>query len=277
MLDFPTLTFLPVEHLLIHEFHDEQRVRPLLLRIRASGVFRNPPIVSPLRDGTPRYMVLDGANRVTALREMGYPHALVHVVEPDDPGLELQTWNHVVWELNPARFLTGIGHIPGVRLQRAGAALPEPVLEGDCGLAVVQTCKGRAYALCSAHHGLESRVGLLRAIVASYQSRSRLDRTSAREVSSLVGAYPSLSGLVIFPRFAIWDLLRLVSQGYLLPAGVTRFMIAPRVLHLNYPLEELAVDRPLDAKNQALQRWIQDHLAHKGVRYYAEPTYLFDE
>ncbi len=277
MLDFPTLTFLPVDQLLIHELHDEQRVRPLLLRVRSSGVFRNPPIVSPLQDGTSRYMVLDGANRVTVLRELGYPHALVQVVAPDDPGLTLQTWNHVVWELNPARFLSGIRNIPGLRLEQVDGPGMEPLLEGDCGLALVQTCKGRTYALCSTHQDLEQRIDLLKAIVASYQSRSRLDRTSAREVGPLVDIYPSLSGLVIFPRFSIWDLLRLVGKGHLLPAGVTRFMIAPRVLHLNYPLEELAADKPIELKNRALQHWIQDRLAHKGVRYYAEPTYLFDE
>ena len=84
MPEFPQLAFLPVHNLLIHERHDNQRTRPLVLRIRASGVWRNPPIVTPLQDGSPRYMVLDGANRITALRQMDFPHALVQIVEPDD-------------------------------------------------------------------------------------------------------------------------------------------------------------------------------------------------
>jgi len=53
--------------------------------------------------------------------------------------------------------------------------------------------------------------------------------------------------------------------------------VSPRALHLNYPLEELAADRPLEEKNEALQRWIQERIARKGVRYYAEATVLFDE
>ena len=277
MPEFPRLAFLPVPDLLIHERHDDQRTRPLVLRIRASGVWRNPPIVSPLQDGTQRYMVLDGANRVTALQEMGFPHALVQIVEPDDPGLSLQNWNHVVWELNPLRFLNGIRKLGGLHLVRMHDESVQPSLEEPCGLAVVQNNKGRKYLVCSQANGLEGRVEILNALVNSYQGRARLDRTNARDIRPLLEFYPSLSGLVIFPNFQIHDLLRLAGQGYLLPTGITRFTIAPRALHLNYPLEELAADKPIDAKDTALQSWIQERIAHKGLRYYAEPTYLFDE
>ncbi|MFM8319424.1 MAG: ParB N-terminal domain-containing protein [Chloroflexota bacterium] len=277
MPEFPTLAFLPVKNMLIHERHDNQRTRPLILRIRASGVFRNPPVVSPLQDGSGRYMVLDGANRVTALEEMGYPHILVQVVQPDDPGLGLHCWNHIVWEMNPLRFLDGIRSIAGLELVPGAAPDYTPQLAANCGLAVVQTPAGGCYVLCCEAETLKERVDLLNAIVDSYKDRARLDRTSVRDVRSMADIYPSLSGLVIFPAFGVHDLLRLAGDSYLLPTGITRFIISPRALHLNYPLEELASDQPLEEKNRKLDRWIQERLAHKGVRYYAEPTYLFDE
>jgi hypothetical protein len=277
MHNLPDLCFLPVDRLLIHERHDEQRCQPLILRIRASGVFRNPPVVSPLLDGTDRFMVLDGANRITALRMMGFPHALVQIVQPDDPGLTLQTWNHIVWEHHAARFIQNIRSIPGVRLHRVDPERVEPGLEAECGLALVMSCRGRAYSVCTEVMRLEHRVDVLNALVDSYKESARLDRTTARDVSAMQDVFPGLCGLVIFPAFDIRDLLRLAGRRYLLPAGVTRFMISPRALHVNYPLDELAADKPLEAKNQALSRWIQERLARKGVRYYAEPTYLFDE
>lgn len=277
MHKLPVLCFLPVENLLIHERHDDQRTRPLILRIRASGVFRNPPVVAPLLDGTDRYMVLDGANRVTALREMGFPHALVQIVQPDDPGLGLQTWNHVIWESHAARFLLNIRLIPGVSLHRVDPAQVEPGLESECGLALVLSSRGRAYSVCTDVMHLERRVDVLNAIVDSYKERARLDRTSMRDVTAMREIYPALCGLVIFPAFSVHDLLRLAGRHYLLPSGVTRFTISPRALHLNYPLDELASDRPLEAKNHDLEQWIQERLARKAVRYYAEPTYLFDE
>jgi len=277
MPEFPQLSFLPVEDMLIHERHDSERTKPLVLRIRASGVFRHPPIVSPLPDGSGRYMVLDGANRITALREMGCPHALVQVVPPNDPGLILQTWNHVVWEMNARRFFCGIRDIPGLHLVRVTDPHTEPSLARSCGLVLVQTCKGHGYSACVQTDSLEERVHLLNAIVDSYVERARLDRTNAREARPLREIYPLLCGLVIFPTFQIYELMRLASQGLLLPTGITRFLISPRALHLNYPLSELTADKPLAEKNAILQRWLQDRIARKGVRYYAEATVLFDE
>ena len=277
MQDFPHLAFLPVENLLFHERHDDQRTRPLILKIRASRLWRNPPIVTPLQDGAESYMILDGANRISALQQMGFPHALVQIVDPTHPGLGLQNWNHVVWEMNPIRFLVGASKIDNLHARPLHGLYLQPDLEGDCGLALVQSCRKRYYSLCSENHDLEKRVALLNAIVDSYKDHARMDRTGLRDVSTLHEVYPSLCGLVIFPHFKIHDLMKLAGKGYLLPAGITRFTISPRVLHLNYPLDELAANKSLEDKNTILQRWIRNRIAHKGVRFYAESTYLFDE
>lgn len=274
--NLPNLAFLPVEKLIIHERHDEQRTPPLIERIRASGILRNPPIVAPLQDGTGRYMVLDGANRTTALTKMGFPHALVQIVQPDDPGLRLENWNHVVWGLDPSDLLIKAREIPAITLvpQPDGE---EPDLWGDCGLALLQIPNGKTYTVCTTANELVERVGLLNAIVDCYNSRAHLDRTNAVEIVGLESIYRDLSGLVIFPHFEVENVLELAGAGCLLPAGITRFTVSPRALHLNYPLEELAADKPLDEKNADLQRWIQERIARKGVRYYAEATFLFDE
>jgi L-serine kinase (ATP) / ParB family transcriptional regulator, heme-responsive regulator len=275
--NLPQLSFVPVDSLVIHERHDDERTLPLIKRIRSSGVFRNPPVVTPLQDGTDRYMVLDGANRTTALQKMGYPHALVQVVQPDDPGLSLQNWNHVVWELNPDRFMSNIQKIEDIQVDPIPEDSLEPDLWGSCGLVLIHLCDFRMFTLCCSSKELVKRVSILNAIVDSYRTCSRLDRTMVRSARPLVDVYPNLSGLVIFPKFKIHDLLRLSGDGCLLPTGITRFTISPRALHINYPLQELAADKPVEEKNAALYQWIQDRLARKRVRYYAEATFLFDE
>jgi len=267
----------PVASLLFHERFDLQRSKTLMLRMRKNGIFRNPPVVTPLQDGSERYMLLDGANRITAIREMGFPHVIVQVMEVEDPGLGLQNWNHVVWEISAARFLSGLRNIPGVRLTLISSSDVEPALEGDCGLALIKACNDHSYAACSEIDELETRVDILNKIVDSYKDRAHLDRTSLQEVNLLEEIYPSLSGLIIFPNFKFRDLLYLASHKSLLPAGITRFTISPRALHLNYPLDELADGRSLESKNETLKKWIRMRVVLKGVRYYAEPTYLFDE
>jgi hypothetical protein len=271
----PDLAFVPVDKLLIHEWHDDQRTPPLVERMLASGVFRNPPIVSPLKDGSGRYMVLDGANRTTALQKMDYPHALVQVVNPDDPGLKLMNWNHVVWGLAPQDFLDGLQGIPDARLMPGKS--DRASLIGDRDLAIVQMPRGERYSLCTDTQELTQRVGLLNAVVDSYIQRASLDRTSDWSVVRLVAAYKNLSGLVIFPRFDIQQVLNLAGQGCLLPPGITRFQVSPRALHVNYPLEALATGEPLEEKNAALQLWLKERIERKGVRYYSEATFLFDE
>jgi hypothetical protein len=131
--------------------------------------------------------------------------------------------------------------------------------------------------VCVGDPEIVRRVELLNAIVDSYRERGRLDRTNATELRPLKPIYPTLGGLVIFPNFAIGDVLRLAGQGHLLPTGITRFTISPRALHLNYPLDELESADPIEEKNARLERWIQERLAHKGMRFYAEATVLFDE
>ena len=77
-------------------------------RIVESGLWRNPPIVTPLQDGSQRFMVMDGANRIAALRKLEYPHAVVQVVHPDDQGLKLLNWNHVILGFDPSQLVTTI-------------------------------------------------------------------------------------------------------------------------------------------------------------------------
>lgn len=61
------------------------------------------------------------------------------------------------------------------------------------------------------------------------------------------------------------------------PPGITRFTISPRALRVNYPLDELSANKTLEAKNEVLQHWVNERIARKGVRFYAEATVLYDE
>lgn len=277
MHNLPHLTFVPLDKILLHEQHDNSRTRPLLIRIRNSGVFRNPPIVTPLKDGSNTYMVLDGANRTMALRALGFPHVLVQVVEPDDPGLDLQTWNHVVWEMNARRFLNNLATLPDLDMEPVPIGNVQPSLYETNNLVLVRLADGSTYSICTHTENLAERVGFMNQIVNSYQESARLDRTNTQDVHTLSQIYPLFCGLVIFPKIRIADIMHLAGVGSLLPSGITRVTISPRALHVDYPLRELESKDPLEAKNDRLDHWLKDLLARKGVRYYAEATYLFDE
>jgi hypothetical protein len=61
------------------------------------------------------------------------------------------------------------------------------------------------------------------------------------------------------------------------PAGITRFMIPGRVLHLNASIQRLCSHESLASKNAWLNKSIAETLTLGKVRYYQESVILLDE
>jgi hypothetical protein len=271
----PTLKILPLDRLILHEDHDLQRTLPLVAKLRAQGILRNPPIVMPLTDGSGRFMVLDGANRVTSLRELEFPHTVAQVVEASNPHVNLQTWNHIVWGMNTNTLVDSLQKVNGVELTQVD---PLKSLDAPKYMPLqIRLSDGSFYILEEAPSDLATHIDTLHQIVNTYKTRASIDRTSQTLVDSLRKIYPDLTALVIFPRFKIKTVLKLTAQNIVLPTGVTRFMVSPRALHLNYPLHELSSGKPIEYKEAYLQQWVEERVKNKGVRHYTEATFLFDE
>jgi hypothetical protein len=276
--NLPTLRILATESLVPHEWHDSSRSKPLIERLRASGVLRNPPIVTPFDDGSDRYMVLDGANRSTAFAEMGLPHILVQIAKEDDPGLALQKWNHVLWNWEPGALVETIRDLAGVSFEEIDPEVKRPQSEWPVKTLVwMQMPDGSAYIAHTEDTALEARAHQLARIAHVYTDKAHLDRTTAQRISELNGQYDNLTAIVVYPPFKVHQVLELCEAGILLPPGVTRFTMSPRALRVNYSLDELAANKSLADKNVALERWVNERVARKGVRFYAEATVLFDE
>ncbi len=271
----PNLKILPIENLILHEDHDLQRTLPLVQKLRAQGILRNPPIVMPLTDGTERYMVLDGANRVTSLTEMEFPHIVAQVVKADDQHVNLQTWNHIVWGMDAKTLIRRIRQIEGLDVVKINThkSLDAPKYVP----LQIRLTDGNFYLLVEMPSDLATHINTLHQIVNAYKTRASLDRTSQTLVDSFKKIYPDLTALLIFPRFKISTVLKLAAQKIVLPTGITRFTVSPRVLHLNYPLHELSSGKPVEYKEEYLKEWVGERVKKKGVRLYTEATFLFDE
>lgn len=271
----PNLDILPIDSLILHEDHDMQRSLPLIEKLRAAGIIRNPPIVMPLTDGSKRFMVLDGANRVTSLLEMEFPHIVAQVVDPNDTNVNLQTWNHVVWGMNQKTLLNGLKKIKGLKVVRVNT---HKSVDAPKYLPVnIRLSDGTLYSLAEDPADLASHIKTLHAIVDTYKTRASLDRTSQTLIDSFKEVHKDLTALVIFPHFKIRTLLKLAGDKIVLPTGITRFTVSPRALHLNYPLHELSSGKPIEYKQEYLKQWIDERVKKKGVRLYSEATFLFDE
>jgi len=270
----PTLRILPLEDIILHEDHDDQRTSPLVEKLRAQGILRNPPIVMPLQDGSARAMVLDGANRVTSLKEMEFPHIVAQVVPPDDPHVSLMTWNHIVWGMNARTLMANIRDKKELEVTRVDT---QKSMQAPRSVPVqIRTADGKFY-IVQMPADLKRLVYALHEVVNTYKEKASFDRTSQTLIDSFKSVYADLTALIIFPRFEIKTLLEIVARGWVIPTGITRFTVSPRTLHLNYPLHELSSGKPIEYKEAYLQHWIQERIKKKGARYYAEATFLFDE
>lgn len=273
---FPTLSVLPVDRLLLHEKHDDQRALLLKKRLCSEGILRNPLLVTALSDDTGHYVVLDGANRTVAFQALGSPHVLAQVVARDDPCLALKSWNHVICRLPADALLACIQSFPNLELHLSeGGRAKESAKENS--IAQIHLTNGEIYSASSPVVNLTYRVDLLNAIVDCYANHTEIHRTKLQAVEPLTRIYPEMFCLVVFPQFQIGEILHLARAGQQIPAGVTRFIVSPRALRVNYPLDELEANKPLAEKNASLQEWMQGRLISKGVRYYEEAVVLFDE
>ncbi len=275
--DLPELRILEVAALHPHERMDEDRAAPLAQAIRAEGVLRNPPVVLPFEDGTPRYVVLDGANRTVAFRQLGLAHIAAQVVHRGRGSIRVETWNHIVMGGALESVLEALRCVESIELMEATTEGARLALEGGEALAYVLGPEGRIVVLQTPPATLVARVELLDAVVGSYHPRWPLERTSEATTSGLKSVFDSFACLVVFPTFHVEDILHVVAAGGLLPTGITRFIISPRALHLNFPLSQLEAPRSIEHKQSQLDRWIAKALRDRRIRFYAEPTFLFDE
>lgn len=269
----PVLRVVEVAQVCVHEDPDRRRVARLREALLRDGVLRNPPVVTLLPDG--RFAVLDGANRVTALQGLGIHHLVAQVVDYHSPEIILLTWRHYVVEDGPPLLrmrLSQRGDLPMEPLNSLEEAEAR-VGQGD-GVAVVADADGASLLL--GHDDVLARARRLCQLVTLYRDGSPIQRVDGGDVDTLRAQFGPGS-LVLFRPFSKEEILVIASGGGRLPSGITRHVIPGRALRVNTPLEWLAAPRPLAEKQVHLEGMIRQRWQEHGVRYYAEPTFLFDE
>ncbi len=267
-----SLRIVPLKDVLPHEQYDRERVEDLTARLIKAKTLMNPPVVVPWEN---RYIVLDGATRVTALKNLGYPHIVVQLISPDDEALSLQTWHHAATGIKTEQFLNRLQQATGYTLTAAPETIPAEDWAGEGIISRINLPSGGAYHVYP-RKGITPLIAL-NALVEDYAQISRIFRTFSTDWETVAGQGMEVAGLVIFPKFTLKDVLTAAIGGQLLPAGITRFIIPGRILRLHTDLERLRADESLVRKNAWLDRLLADKLNRRHVRYYQEPVVLLDE
>ena len=261
------------DQVLPHEQIDDKRVARLMSRLEKDGILVNPPVTT-FWNG--RYIVLDGATRSTAFKRLGYQYLIVQVAQPDREGFELHTWYHAI--SSPQPFADLFNHLKGVE-----GLILTPLPDDQ-----IQAAFRRKNALCYfldrdgkatlAEVASDAyRLAVMNALVSRYTNWGSVERTLSTDLPHLLGQFPEMTAVAIFPQFMPETVFEVASQGNLLPAGLTRFVIPGRILRLNADLERLKQKEPLPIKLAWFNAFLEEKLARSRMRYYQEPVILLDE
>ena len=104
-----------------------------------------------------------------------------------------------------------------------------------------------------------------------------MDRLNHADLNSIRDHHPHFGAVVIFPDFAKPEVRAVAEAGNRLPSGVTRILVPRRVLGFNLQLALLKSNLPHEDKSRWLAEEIHHKVTEKKVRYYQEPTFVFDD
>ncbi len=262
----PDLRIVAIDDVMPHEKSDEQRSLPLMERLRNAASYTNPPIVAEIPGG--RYVLMDGANRHYSLKRLDFEHILVQVVDYNSDFVELGVWQHIVSDWVTADFVAQLESIDGIDIRDGWET---------SAVAQVLLHEGPVYSIHASVDNVLQRNETLRQVVEAYHHHATLYRTPLTDPTEIWSLYPSGIALVMFPGCQPQNIIEAATKRAYFPPGVSRHIIHGRALKLNYPMHKLRDDLPLKEKNRDLRQWLQQKLANRGVRYYAESTYQFDE
>jgi hypothetical protein len=273
----PTVKVVRIASLEFHERPDSQRFHYLKRRIDLDGCLRNPPIAA--RDGTNgSRLLIDGVNRIEALRQLGVPHVVVQEVDLADGDLTLATWHHIVEGYEPARLVSEVSKSADViafepLFTPEGDYVPQFFDGGACALVLPDR---RCYLVCSPKT-LDGRIEALTNVVQVLKSGTTRDRVSYTNMPDLLRNYSNLSALVCYKGFSKAEVSELALRGNCFPSGVTRFSVPKRALSLCVPLALLRDRDSLEAKQARVDTLIETKIRQRKIRFYQEPTFYFDD
>ena len=193
------LAVVPLEKVLPHERIDPRRVKNLIQKFDASDVFTNPPIV--VRSGE-NYVVLDGATRVSAFKQLRHPHIIVQILKDSD-NYTLDTWLHAIRKIDVQALIDLLSDIPEITIVQSDLETVQADMVEHGGLCYIQTADK------TIHH-IQPKAGVnhldaLNKLTTAYIDASHVTRTLHRDVRHASGRIPGLDRWWWCSRCSPWN------------------------------------------------------------------------
>jgi len=275
----PNLQLVPVQRIRFHEALEHHRTHRLVERLKTEARLRNPPIVARMPDGD--YLLLDGANRVSAFLELEYSHVPVQVVEYGATTVQLKGWHHLLMDAESLQLRSTYEALTRVTMRRIEQTELVTLLELRQVFAVLVEHGNACWGLFpggQARPSIEERIDVLNEIVEAYEGQSKIERIKLADYSQLPKDIDeSKRQLVLFPVLYKEELISLAGQGIRIPTGLTRHLVPGRTLGLNLELGFLTELETHEAKVAHFESYVRRLAVEGRIRFYEEPVFIMNE
>jgi len=259
---------IPLNSLLIYENYDPIRTKKLVNRIRNSGWFFNPITVGAI--GQPgKFLVIDGVNRLEAMRELGAKYISVQIVDYlNSDEVDLRSNEHYLNMASKRFFNLLAGNNIKVQEYKPSGEFAEV---GERNLCLIYS-KKKTYSFQNSNI-LKRDVETLNRLVKSYSGKTVIRRKS--EVGNLIDG---VKLLIRFKKFNPSDMVELALKNLRLESGITWHLVQNSVIRFKIPLDALC--RGFKNKKEAtkyIQKTIREKSKNLAIRRYLSNVYICDE
>jgi len=280
------LKFVHLEDLLFHETCDFKRTQKLAEEIKRDGHLKNPVIVGSIKDGdgeksndekAEKLLVLDGVNRVSALKLLNIRDVLIQIVDYEDKKVRLSFWNHLIFDAQKEEIIKKIKDL-NLEVSFCPFNWRKEALGRPKTISYFVFRDMNGFVVNDGNFAPEDRVKKLYRLIATYNGRSEICYLdSENHLFSVFEHLKNSSAINLISGFTKKDILDLVKKGILLPFGVTRFIVPQRVLGLEVSCSVLSAHAPLSEKNLFLNELLAYRIKTKKAKFYQESVTLFNE
>jgi cytidyltransferase-like protein len=258
------LDIISFDSLVLFEKFDPIRTERLVKKILEEKTFFNPITVAAYQG---KYIVIDGANRLEALRRLGIKNIFVYIVDYcNSQHVELKNNAHFL-HIERDEFCKLLDK-HGIKYTFIKKEEINNSLNSKDICVIVQ--ENDNYMVLSDKKYL-CFVDFLNKLVNVYVGKYEVYRLS--ELSQDAQHF----GLkIIFPLFTIDNIVELTQKDVYLQSGITWHSIKNNIIHFSLPLSILK-DNTKEESKYFLKQEIEKKIANKKIRYYPSNVYICNE
>jgi hypothetical protein len=231
----------------------------------------------PNHGRTEKLLVLDGVNRVSALRLLNIPDVLIQMVDYKDERVRLSSWNHLIFDAQRDEIIKKVKEL-NLEVSLCPFNWRKEALNHQTTISYFFFRDMNGFVVNNGSVTPEEKVKSLYRLMSIYNGRSEICYLdSDNHYLSVFEHFKNSSAINLIPQFDKKEILDLAQKGLFLPFGITRFIIPHRILGLEVSCSVLSAQTPLSEKNLFLKELLSYRIKTKKAKFYQESVTLFNE